>query len=458
MREEIERVVGLPGDDCILASAKEGIGVDEILEAIVKRIPPPRGDRAAPLRALIFDSHYDAYKGVIAYCRFIDGTVKVARACAHDVERRARRGDGGRHLPPDDDGHRLPRGRRSRLHRHRLEGRAATCASATRSRPLRGRAEGALPGYQPAKPMVFAGLYPTNGDEYPLLREALERLKLNDASLIYEPESSVALGFGFRCGFLGMLHMEIIQERLEREYNLELLITAPSVEYHVYHARRLGEERSKTRRSCRRQARSTASRSRGSTCRSSRPAATSARSWSWSARGAARFGKMDYVDEQRVLLTYQMPLGRADRRLLRPAQDAHPGLRQPGLSLRRVPSVRAGQAGRAGQRPAGGCAEHDHPPAKRPISRVATLIEKLRQLIPRQMFDVPIQAAIGGKIIARETIRAMRKNVLAKCYGGDITRKRKLLEKQAEGKKRMKRVGQVEIPQEAFMAVLSLRD
>jgi GTP-binding protein LepA len=313
-----------------------------------------------------------------------------------------------------------------------------------------------LPGYRPAKSMVFAGLYPTNGEEYPLLREALERLKLNDASLIYEPESSMALGFGFRCGFLGMLHMEIIRERLEREYNLELIITAPSVEYHVYMPDgtvKNVENPSELP-------------SPGTFTRVEEPwvdmsiiapsryigpimELVTAR------RGS--FGKMDYVDEQRVLLTYQMPLAELiidfyDQ--LKTRTQGYASLDYHYAEYRESELVKLdvlvnGQAVDALSM----IIHHE-----KAYHQGRMLIEKLRQLIPRQMFDVPLQAAIGGKIIARETIRAMRKNVLAKCYGGDISRKRKLLEKQAEGKKRMKRVGQVEIPQEAFMAVLSLRD
>jgi GTP-binding protein LepA len=312
------------------------------------------------------------------------------------------------------------------------------------------------PGYRPAKSMVFAGLYPTNGDEYPLLREALERLKLNDASLVYEPESSVALGFGFRCGFLGMLHMEIIRERLEREYNLELLITAPSVEYHVYmHDGSIRNVENPAELP-----------SPGTFDRVEEP---------WvdlsvispsryigpvmelvqARRGS--FGKMEYVDEQRVLLTYQMPLAELivdfyDQ--LKTRTQGYASLDYHYAEYRSAELVKLDVL--VNGQPVDALSMIIH--QDKAYQQGRALIEKLRQLIPRQMFDVPLQAAIGGKIIARETIRAMRKNVLAKCYGGDVTRKRKLLEKQAEGKKRMKRLGQVEIPQEAFMAVLSLRD
>jgi len=455
VRAEIERVVGLPGEDCILASAKEGVGVEEILEAIVTRIPPPKGDRQAPLRALIFDSHYDAYKGVIAYCRFMDGYLKAGQAVR--MMTAAVRGEAmevGIFHPTMRAIDCLEAGEVGYVATGLKDVRDVRVGDTITSES-HGATE-ALPGYRPAKSMVYAGLYPTNGEEYPLLREALERLKLNDASLVYEPESSVALGFGFRCGFLGMLHMEIIRERLEREYNLELLITAPSVEYHVYMAD-------------------------GSVCLVENPAELPSpgtyhrveEPWvDLSVISPSRyigpimqlvqdrrgtFGKMDYVDEQRVLLTYQMPLAELivdfyDQ--LKTRTQGYASLDYHYAEYREADLVKLDVLVNAQPVDALSMIIHQD----KAYHQGRALIEKLRQLIPRQMFDVPLQAAIGGKIIARETIRAMRKNVLAKCYGGDITRKRKLLEKQAEGKKRMKRLGQVEIPQEAFMAVLSLRD
>ncbi len=455
VREEIERVVGLPGEECILASAKEGIGVDEILEAIVRRIPAPRGDPDAPLRALIFDSHYDAYKGVIAYCRLTDGAIRTGQGIqmmSNGVRSEAMEVGVFRPTMSAVDG--LTAGE---------VGYIATGLKDVRDVRVGDTITGSgqpavdpLPGYRPAKSMVFAGLYPTNGEEYPLLRDALERLKLNDASLVYEPESSVALGFGFRCGFLGMLHMEIIRERLEREYKLELLITAPSVEYRVYMhdgTVKLVENPAELP-------------SPGTFERVEEP---------WvdlsvispsryigtimdlvqTRRGS--FGKTEYVDEQRVLLTYQMPLAELivdfyDQLKTRTqgyaSLDYHFAEYRPSDLVKLDILVNA--------QPVDALSMILH--RDKAYHQGRALVEKLRQLIPRQMFDVPVQSAIGGKIIARETIRAMRKNVLAKCYGGDITRKRKLLEKQAEGKKRMKRLGQVEIPQEAFMAVLSLRD
>jgi GTP-binding protein LepA len=455
VREEIERVVGLPGEDCILASAKEGIGVPEILEAIVRRIPAPRGDREAPLRALIFDSHYDPYKGVIAYCRFIDGYARAGEPVimmSNGVRSEAM--EVGIFHPGMLAIDCLEAGEVGYIATGLKDVRDVRVGDTITSvaRP----ATEALPGYRPAKSMVFAGLYPTNGEEYPLLREALERLKLNDASLIYEPESSVALGFGFRCGFLGMLHMEIIRERLEREYNLELLITAPSVEYHVFmHDGSVKNVENPSELP-----------SPGTFVRVEEPwvdlsiispsrhigpimELVTAR------RGT--FGKMDYVDELRVLLTYQMPLAELIvdfYDLLKTRTQGYASLDYHYAEYRPSDLVKLDVL--VNGLPVDALSMIIH--QDKAYQQGRTLIEKLRQLIPRQMFDVPLQAAIGGKIIARETIRAMRKNVLAKCYGGDISRKRKLLDKQAEGKKRMKRVGQVEIPQEAFMAVLSLRD
>jgi GTP-binding protein LepA len=455
VREEIERVVGLPADECILASAKEGIGVDEILEAIVRRVPAPRGDRQAPLRALIFDSHYDAYKGVIAYCRFIDGSVKTGEAIRMmSAGVRGEAMEVGVFHPTMLAIDCLQAGEVGYIATGLKDVRDVRVGDTITA--LASPAAEALPGYRPAKSMVFAGLYPTNGEEYPLLREALERLKLNDASLVYEPESSVALGFGFRCGFLGMLHMEIIRERLEREYNLELLITAPSVEYHVFMAdgsMRTVENPAELP-------------SPGTFMRVEEP-------WvNLSVISPSRyigpimelvtvrrgvFGKMEYVDEQRVLLTYQMPLAELivdfyDQ--LKTKTQGYASLDYHFDDYRPSELVKLDVLVNGSPVDALSMIIHN----EKAYQQGRTLIEKLRQLIPRQMFDVPLQAAIGGKIIARETIRAMRKNVLAKCYGGDISRKRKLLDKQAEGKKRMKRLGQVEIPQEAFMAVLSLRD
>ncbi len=455
VRAEIERIVGLPGEQCILASAKQGIGIADILEAIVQRIPPPGGDRAAPTRALIFDSHYDSYKGVIAYCRVVDGEIRAGeRLLMMSNGQKGEAMEVGVFRPTMDATSSLAAGE---------VGYVATGLKAVRDvrvgdtiTSAASPSATALPGYRPAKPMVFAGLYPTDGDDYPLLREALERLELNDASLVYQPESSVALGFGFRCGFLGMLHMEIIRERLEREYNLELLITAPSVEYHVFgHDESLKAVENPAELP-----------QPGTFVRVEEPwvdlsVITPSRyigavmELVQSRRGT--FGKMDFVDEQRVLLTYEMPLAELivdfyDQ--LKTRTQGYASLDYHFAEYRPADLVKLDVLVNA--QPVDALSMIVHRDKAQQQGRA--LVDKLRELIPRQMFDVPVQAAIGGKIIARETIRAMRKNVLAKCYGGDVSRKRKLLEKQAEGKKRMKRLGQVEIPQAAFMAVLSLRD
>jgi len=455
VRKEIEDVVGLPGDECILASAKQGTGVEEILEAIVTRMPPPSGSETARLRALVFDSHYDPYKGVIAYVRLVDGAVTGGdRIQMMATGQRAEVLEVGvfspRMILADD----LNAGEVGYIAtglkdvRELQVGDTITLATTPATEPL--------PGYRPAKPMVFAGLYPTANDDYGLLRDALEKLGLNDASLIYEPESSVALGFGFRCGFLGMLHMEIVRERLEREYGLDLLITAPSVEYHVLTTD-------------------------GASLNVDNPALLPPPNYiqqveePWvelsiivpsryigtlmelvqSRRGVYR--KMEYLDEQRVLLTYEMPLAELivdfhDQ--LKSRTQGYASLDYQYADYRPADLVKLDIM--VNGQPVDALSMIVH--ADKAYGQGRVLVEKLRSLIPRQLFDVPLQAAIGTKVIARETIRAMRKNVLAKCYGGDITRKRKLLEKQAEGKKRMKRLGSVEIPQEAFMAVLSLRD
>jgi GTP-binding protein LepA len=453
VRDELERVIGLDPDDVILASAKENIGTDEILESIVRMVPAPTGDEEAPMRALIFDSHYDSYKGVVAYVRVMEGILRTdsrirlmgSGATSDLLELGAFRPM----LTPLES---LSAGE---------VGYVATglknvkdCQVGDTITDAANPAAEPLPGYKPAQPVVFAGLYPTNGEDYPLLREALDRLKLNDASLSYEPESSVALGFGFRCGFLGLLHMEIIQERLEREYHLQLLATAPSVEYQV--TRTDGTEIvidnpaglppagevQEVREPWVQVSLFTPSTYIGALmelCRQHR----------------GEYRAIEYIDEGRVQLSYSMPLSE----LIVDFYDQLKSISQGYASLDyQLSGYRAGNLVRLdilvnGQAVDALSLITDREKAYQ-MGRV--LIEKLKDLIPRQMFEVPVQAAVGGKIIARETIRAMRKDVLAKCYGGDITRKRKLLEKQREGKQRMKRVGNVEIPQEAFMAVLKL--
>ena len=452
---EIEEVIGLPGEEALLCSAKQGSGVPEILEAIVARVPPPEGDREAPLRALVFDSHYDPYKGVIAYCRLMDGRVRAGqRLLLMEAGRPAEAVEVGVFQPQMAPVDELAAGQVGYLATGLKDigevrvGDTVTLATSPAAEPL--------PGYRPAKPMVFAGLYPTVGDDCVLLRDALERLRLNDAALSYEPESSAALGFGYRCGFLGMLHMEIVRERLEREYGLDLLITAPSVEYCVYttdgkaqtvdnpallpppnHLQRIEEPWVKL-------SIMVPSRYIGAVME----LATNRR---------GIYEKMEHIDEQRVLMSYEMPLAELivdfhDQ--LKSRTQGYASLDYAYADYRPASLVKLDIL--VNEQPVDALSAIVHADKAYPQGRA--LVEKLRQLIPRQLFDVPLQAAIGSKIIARETIRAMRKNVLAKCYGGDVTRKRKLLEKQAEGKKRMKRLGSVEIPQEAFMAVLTVRE
>jgi GTP-binding protein LepA len=452
-RREIEEVIGLPGEDAILASAKEGVGIEEILEAVVDRIPAPPGDLDAPLRALIFDSHYDAYKGVIAYVRVQEGTIRDGDPLfLMGSQKRIDALELGIFNPNMKAVQELQAGEVGYVAtglKSVREGRVGdTITSATRP------ADSALMGYEPANPMVFAGLFPMNGEEYPLLREALDRLRLNDASLVYEPESSAALGFGFRTGFLGLLHMEIVRERLEREYSLDLLVTAPSVEYHV---------------------KKTDGTELAVDSPSALPAATEIAEieepWVSATvfvppnhvgaimelvqgrRGSLQ--NMDYVSDARVMLKYDMPLSE----LIIDFYDELKSRTQGYASLDySFTGYRAGKVVKVDLLVGGTSVDalsiivH----SDKAYALGKGLVEKLREVIPRQMFEVPIQAAIGNKVIARETIRAMRKNVLAKCYGGDVTRKRKLLEKQKEGKQRMKRVGSVEIPPEAFTAVLKL--
>jgi GTP-binding protein LepA len=455
--EELERIVGFDRDEMIYASAKDGTGTDEVLEAIVKRIPPPKGRPDANLRALIFDSKYDAYKGVIAYVRVVDGSISPAqplRLMAHDTV-----------VDPVEIGVFIP----SLQALPSLEcgevGYVATGLKSVRevgvgdtlttdAKPAREQ----LLGYRPAKSMVFAGLYPAQANDYNLLREALEKLHLSDAALTYEAESSVALGFGFRCGFLGLFHMEIVQERLEREYDLTLIFTAPSVEYQITKtdgtemvldnpaglppANEIGEIREPWVDI--------------SVVAPDRYVGavmdlTTAR------RGS--FKRMEYLEtggeSTRVLLEYRVPLSEILTDYYDQLKSRTQGYASLDYTLAGYEPARLVKLDiLVNGQPVDALTLIVHPEEAQAKGR--ELVDKLRRLIPRQLFDVPIQAASGGRIIARETVRAMRKNVLAKCYGGDVTRKRKLLEKQAEGKKRMRRVGNVEIPQEAFMAVLSL--
>src|SRR5579884_2604508 len=454
VKQEVEEVIGLPKEDCILASAKEGIGTQDILEAIIRHVPPPHGYVHQPLRALVFDSHYDAYKGVIAYVRIVDGRLRegerilmMATSSTTDVL------EVGYFHPRLISAGELTTGE---------VGYVATgfknvkdCrVGDTITVPSALEEVEPLPGYKPAKPMVFAGIYPVEGNDYPLLRDALDRLKLNDASLFYEPETSNALGFGFRCGFLGLLHMEIIQERIEREYTLDILATAPSVEYYV--TKTGGEviavdnpsempdpgQIEKIEEPWMEISIFTPSRYIGTIM----DLVTTRR---------GTFKEMKYIEAERVLLTYSIPLSELITDFydqLKSRTQGYASLDYTFGGYQEADLVKLDIL--VNGMPVDALSLIVHRDKAYPQGR--ELVEKLRRLIPRQLFEVPIQAAIGSRVIARETVKAMRKDVLAKCYGGDVTRKRKLLEKQKEGKKRMKMVGNVEIPQEAFMAILSL--
>ena len=453
VKQEIEEVIGLDASDAVLASAKTGLGIDEILEAIVARIPSPKGEVENPLRALIFDSYFDSYKGVIAHIRLMDGEIKKGMAlkmmatgkvfevtdvgCFRPALTEVPR------LGPGDVG--FVAGSLKNVRDVRV-GDTITTAASPASEPL--------PGYRGVTPMVYCGLYPVDSADYDSLKDALEKLQLNDAALVFEPETSIALGFGYRCGFLGLLHMDVVQERLEREYHLQLITTAPSVIYHVYQTD-------------------------GTMIAVDNPAklpppqkidhleepyvkATvivpndyvgAVMQVSQDKRG--EYKSMDYLDVNRVMLVYHIPLSEI-------IYDYFDQLKSQTRGYASLDYELAGYQ-------AAKLVKLDILLNGEPVDALSTIVfadqaayrgrllaSKLREIIPKQMFEIPIQAAVGSKIVARENVRAFRKDVLAKCYGGDITRKRKLLEKQKEGKKRMKSVGSVEVPQEAFMAVLKL--
>jgi GTP-binding protein LepA len=453
--EQIENVIGLETHNAVFTSAKTGMGVDEVLEAIVRDVPPPKGDADAPLMALIFDSWYDSYRGVIVLFRVIDGTIKPGM--------KIRFFNTGRDYQVETIGVNRPRptpiaslsvGEVGFLTASIKEvadvqiGDTITEAARPTKEPF--------PGFQEIKPMVFAGLYPVDTNQYEELRDALDKLRLNDASFFYEPESSTALGFGFRCGFLGLLHMEIVQERLEREFNLDLITTAPGVRYRV-------------------------TTTDGETVEIDSPAkmpdpgrivkieepiilATILSSDEYlggilplleEKRGVQK--KFEYIAANRVMLTYELPLNEI-------VLDFYDRLKSVSRGYASLDYHFAGHW-------ESDLVKLDVLVAGEPVDALSlvlhrdtamakgrALTEKMKQLIPRQLFEVPIQAAIGNKVVARETVKALGKNVIAKCYGGDISRKRKLLEKQKEGKKRMKKVGRVEIPQEAFLAVLKVNE
>lgn len=453
VKHEIEDVIGIDASEAVLTSAKTGIGIEDVLEAIVANIPAPEGDAQKPLKALVFDSKFDAYKGVVLYFRVIDGRVRKGmkiRMMATGAEFEVT--EVGVFKPNPVIVDELDAGQVGFL--------AAAIKNVKDARvgdtitDANNPADEALPGYRKATPMVYCGLYPVENSDYDNLRDALEKLQLNDASLVFEPETSVALGFGFRCGFLGLLHMDVIKERLEREYNLALITTAPNVIYEVF-------------------------RTNGDVELVDNPSnfpdptvidhveepyvnATiivpkdyvgAVMELSQEKRG--EYENMTYLDETRVMIHYALPLSEIifdyfDR--LKSATRGYASLDYELAGYRASDLVKVDILLNGDPVDALSAIVH----REKATVRGRQLVEKLRSLIPRQMFEIPVQAAIGNKIIARENVRALRKDVLAKCYGGDISRKRKLLEKQKEGKKRMKQVGSVELPQEAFMAILKM--
>jgi GTP-binding protein LepA len=453
IKEQIEEVIGLDASDALLASAKTGIGMHEILEAVVKRIPPPKGDPNAPLSALVFDSWYDSYRGVVTLVRIFNGTLKKGmkiRLMAADkvfevvgvgvMDPHAREIDS---LGPGEVG----------IMHAAIKDVGDTRVGDTITNAEGGLAE-PLPGFKVIKPMVFAGLFPTDPNDYGMLREALEKLKLNDASITFEPETSLALGFGYRTGFLGLLHMEIIQERLEREFNLDLITTAPSVRYKVaYNDGRVEEVDNPAKIP-----------DAGKYDHIEEPMISATVHVPQDYVGAIvqlcqeRRGiqtGIDYGHSGRVMVRYELPLaevvfGFYDR--LKTVTRGYASLDYEPAEYRESDLVRLDLLVNQEKVDALSLVSH----RERAYNRGSDLCAKMKELIPQQMFEVAIQAAIGSKVIARTTVKALRKNVTAKCYGGDISRKRKLLEKQKEGKKRMKQVGSVEIPQEAFLAVLKV--
>jgi GTP-binding protein LepA len=449
---EVADLIGDDAEHVIRISAKTGVNVEQVLDAIVERVPPPAGDPDAPARALIFDSSYDQYRGVVAFVRVVDGSLTAREALRTMGEQ------------TEFDGEELGFFSPTRVPVDRLEaGEVGYVITGLKDvsklrvgdtiTTKRNGATDPLPGYKEVKPMVFAGLFPTDSDDYPELRDALERLKLNDAALFYEPETSQALGFGFRCGFLGLLHMEIVRERLEREFDLDLLVTAPNVAYlvkqpnsdvmvEVHNPSEMPREIEEVEEPYIKASVIVPKEYVGAImelCNERR----------------GRFDHMEYLSELRVHLVYELPLAEV-------VIDFYDLLKS------RTRGYASFDYDMAGFRP-GNLSRVDVLVAGEPVDALSLiihrdfaydrgrlLVEKLKEEIPRQMFDVPIQAAIGARVIARETVKARRKDVLSKCYGGDISRKRKLLENQKKGKKRMKQVGSVEVPQEAFLAVLNL--
>ena len=453
IKAEIEDVVGIPADEAPLISAKTGLNVEEVLELIVNGVPAPTGDRTAPLKALIFDSYYDAYKGVIVYFRVVSGKIKtgdtikmMATGADFDIVELGRKGatslEPCEYLEAGEVGYLAAS---IKTVSEARVGDTITLAEAPATAPL--------PGYRKATPVVFCGIYPADGAKYPDLREALDKLQLNDASLLFEPETSTALGFGFRCGFLGLLHMEIIEERLEREYNLDIITTAPSVEYQF----------NLTDGSTVMVDNPTNYPDPASIAEALEPVANvhiySPSDYVGTIMQLCEERRGEYIDMKymgdRVDIHYILPMGEIVYDFFDALKSRTKGYASYDYefkcyqtsSLVKLDVMLAGDTVDA-------LSFIVHSDNAYPRAR--KIAERLKDYIPRQLFEIPIQVAVGGKIIARETVKAMRKDVLAKCYGGDITRKKKLLEKQKEGKKKMRRLGSVEVPKDAFMAVLKL--
>jgi GTP-binding protein LepA len=453
VKSEIEEIIGLDCSGAIPASAKEGIGIDEILEAIVNLVPPPQDTVSKPLRALIFDSYYDIYRGVVVYFRVMDGTVKKGDLIHLMASEKQYVIDELGILSPTQV-------QVDELHAGEVGYFAAAIKAVADARVgdtitlAKNKATEAWPGYTEAKPMVFCGLFPIDADQFPDLREALEKLKLNDAALAYEPETSSAMGFGFRCGFLGLLHMEIVQERLEREYNLNLIVTAPSVIYQVTTIKGEVEMIDNPSHLPDPQFRQKIEEPYVQVEMISPETYVGAlMELSQNRRGV--FKDMKYLTKGRTTLTYELPLAEVVTDFfdqLKSRSRGYASMEYHIIGYRENPLVKLDIL--INSEPVDALAMIIHRDKAYNVGRAMT--EKLKELIPRHQFKVPIQASIGSKVIASEHIPALRKDVLAKCYGGDISRKKKLLQKQAKGKKRMKSVGTVDVPQEAFMAVLRL--
>ncbi|WP_346887151.1 translation elongation factor 4 [Clostridium sp. UBA1056] len=453
VKQEIEDVIGIPADDAPLISAKTGLNIEDVIKTVIEKVPAPGGDEEAPLKALIFDSYYDSYKGVVTYIRVFDGVVKPGTKIklmntnkVYDVT------EVGVFTPGPLKVEELRAGDVGYLSaaiRNVKDARAGDTITEA-NRPT----ADPLEGYRPAIPMVFSGIYPVDGAKYEALKEALEKLQLNDAALSFEPETSIALGFGFRCGFLGLLHMEIIQERIEREFNLDIITTAPSVVYKV--AKTDGEIIEITNPTNLPEP-SEISYMEEPEVKASiiAPSDYVGAIMELCQEKRGTFIDMQYIEETRVVINYDIPLNEIVYDFFDALKSRTRGYASFDYELKgykRTELVKLDILLNGDVVDALSMIV----PADRAYHRGRAMTEKLKEIIPRQMFEVPIQAAIGAKIIARETVKAMRKDVLAKCYGGDISRKKKLLEKQKEGKKRMRQVGSVEVPQEAFMAVLKV--